>query len=359
MRPARAVYEELRSRAEGLTLADAGEKALLREFLLPLCRAVCGDHGLGDDGGVVPVGAACDLVISTDRVPTDLLARRFGLMSPEAFGRYVMRVNVSDLVAMGATPTASVVTAAFPSAATVNYVIDMMWGCYAESVLLGAPVVSGDTKSAAEESVSACVVGSNDPAKSLRRGPVRPGDLVHVTGTVGAAGAALRWYARKESQPSRVNAVPPVEIENQLLAAIVAPRPRTDLIVDLRRNAAGITGCMDITDGLGQSLVELAAASNVGVTVNLHAIPVASAADWVARSIGIAPIAIVAGIGIDLELLVVTKPDAPPPPDATLIGTVVHGDGVFLQQADDSVEPFPVTGFEHFREKAAHYIGGA
>jgi thiamine-monophosphate kinase len=355
--PANEVYRTVRAHAGLLTLADVGEKRLLDEFLLPLCREACGDHGLGDDGGIVALSGACDIIVSTDRVPTDLLARRFGLMSPEEFGRYVVRVNVSDLVAMGATPMALVIAAAFPPATLVSYVVEMMWGCYDESRVLGASTVGGDTKSSAEESVSACAIGTVETGRAVLRGPIRTGDLVYVTGALGRAGAALRWFGKTDTQRDEIRSrleMPP-GMEEQLRAAITGPRPRTDLLPSLRAGA-GITGCMDITDGLGQSLEELAHASQVQIRVDAPAIPMHPAAAWIAAALRISPLEIVGGIGIDLELVLVTKASSPPLTNAILIGKVMDGSGVTATSADGSTAPLPVTGFEHFRQSATAYL---
>jgi thiamine-monophosphate kinase len=355
---ARLLYEKLCARATGLTLADIGEKRLLEEFLLPLCRAASGeDQGIGDDGAVVAMPFPCDLVISTDRVPTDLLAKQYGLMTPEDFGRYVSRVNVSDLVAMGARPAALVVTSAFPPATGVGYVVEMMWGCYDEGRALGAPAVGGDTKSAGEESVSACAFGTVRPGRALRRGPIQPRDVVYVTGPLGRAGAALRWLGGTDASrgEARERLHAPPGLDARLTEAIVAPRPRTDLLDELQV-LEGIAGCMDITDGLGQSLVELSDASCVRISVGAGMIPLDPAAVWAARALAIAPLELVGGIGLDLELVIVMRGESRPPAKAIRIGEVLEGRGVVVRADDGAVRPFPIRGFEHFRLTASDYL---
>jgi thiamine-monophosphate kinase len=325
------------------SLADVGEKTLLIDYLLPMCRSVCGDHGLGDDAGIltVPVGAV--VAITTDRVPSDLLARKMKLMSPFDFGAYLVRVNVSDLAATGADPLGMVVTSAFKPTERVAYVLEVMWGIYVESARFGCPVVGGDTKDAFEESVSATAVGVAPEGRSVGRGPVKPGMHVYLSGPVGHAGVALRWFMRDESQRRVMAGVAKAStIDHELKEYIVRPKPRVDLAKALRDS--GCPCAMDISDGLGQSLLEIAKANSVDIELNYDQLSFHPSAIQVAKILGLNMRTVLGGIGLDLELVAIG--DALARPDGFhVVGRVVAGDGN-IKFSDG--ETMSIKGYEHF-----------
>jgi thiamine-monophosphate kinase len=351
-----ALYERLQANAEDLRLRELGEKRLLAEYLQPLCRAVCGDAGIGDDTGVLTITPGHEVLVSSDRIPTDLLARQFNLMPTETLGRYIVRVNVSDIAAMVGTPVAIVLSLAFPADTRLRYLLELMWGAYNESVAWGCPVVGGDTKAAAEECLSATVIGEAPIGRAVRRGPVSVGDSVFVTGTVGSAGAALRWFSQTLTDPSR--STPDPGTEASLKAAILAPTPRLDLVSSLRATD-GLVASMDVTDGLGQSLVEIAEPGGLGIEVESDRIPFSGEALWVASALECDPIAFVGGIGNDLQLVLVARPDTQAPAGATRIGVVTEAGGVRLKTSDGRVRDFPISGFEHFSRPPAAFLGSA
>ena len=147
---AESLYRSKLDLAEGKSLSDVGEKKLLGEYLLPICAAVCGDQGLGDDATTLSIPAGSEIVITTDRAPSDLLPRQFGMSATE-FGAYLVRVNVSDLASMGAVPLGLVLTCAFPPDTKLIHVLQFMWGAYTEGARFGCPVVGGDTKASVED----------------------------------------------------------------------------------------------------------------------------------------------------------------------------------------------------------------
>lgn len=352
MRPTPSLLGRLLVTAGSLTLADVGEKVLLGDYLLPLCREVCGDHGLGDDAAVLPGTAESDLVLTTDRVPTDLLAIRFGLMSPANLGRYLVAVNVSDLVATGADPIGTLVTCAMPSETLISELLQTMHGAYVAGAAWGAPVVGGDTKWSAERSLSATAVGLVQKGGRWDRRGASPGDLLYVTGPIGASGAALRYFAGKERGTLRRTLS--ASQEGELAAAIVLPVPRVDLLEPLRR-CGPPSAAIDLSDGLAQCASELAGQSSVKAVIELSRLPIPKVAAAVAEALGKQVIELVLGIGLSLELLIALPSSATPPPLSVRIGHVEQGSGVVVETA--SVQsPLTADGFEHFRRRAIDFV---
>lgn len=333
------------------SLAEVGEKTLLMDYLLPMCRSVCGDHGLGDDAGILTVPAGSVVAITTDRVPSDLLARQMKLMSPFEFGAYLVRVNVSDLAATGADPLGMVVTSAFKPIERVAYVVEVMWGIYVESARFGCPVVGGDTKSGFEESVSATALGMAPEGRSVGRGPVEPGMYVYLSGPVGHAGVALRWFMRNKSQRfGIVKDAKANNVDHELKEYLVRPKPRTDLAKALRDSRCPCA--MDITDGLGQSLLEIAKVNTVDIELDYDRLSFYPAAIQVAKILGLNMRTVLGGIGLDLELVAIG--DALAKPDGFhAVGKVFAGNGN-IRFSDGEI--MSVKGYEHFIQKPNEFL---
>lgn len=347
---AESLYRSKLGLAEGKSLSDVGEKKLLGEYLLPICRAVCGDQGLGDDAATLTVPAGNDIVVTTDRAPSDLLPRQFGLMSSMEFGAYVVRVNVSDLAAMGAVPLGIVLTCAFPPDEKLIHVLQFMWGAYTEGADLGCPVVGGDTKASVEESVSASAVGAVPTGRSVRRGPIKPGMSVYLSGPVGHAGVALRWFAHKTyNERSRLD-TDLESLDQEFREYLVRPRPRIDLARSL--SESGTQCAMDITDGLGQTLAEIATQSNVNIEIDFDSLIIRPSIIRAAELLGLDMHNVLGGIGIDLELVAVGW-ENPSSKDFYPIGRVVDGPGEVSFQGWG---PMPRGGFEHFTMKPRDYL---
>jgi thiamine-monophosphate kinase len=348
---AQELFASMLARAGDATLAEIGEKSLLADFLLPLCRSVCGDHGLGDDAGVLSVYGDNDIVITTDRAPSDLLARQFGLMSPTEFGSYLVRVNVSDLAAEGASPLAMVVASSFKPSELLTYVIEVMWGIYVESEQLGCPVVGGDTKASAEESLAATALGIVPPGMRVGRGPVRPGMRVFLSGPVGHAGVALRWFMRNnENRRSAPQTSAAGSLDHDLREYLVQPKPRIDLAKALC--TSGCPCAMDITDGFGQSLREIATMNQVDIELDYDQVTFYPAVSRAAGILGLDMRAVLGGIGLDLELLAIGD-TASRPQGFHDVGRVTAGRGN-VGFSDGGV--MPIKGFEHFSRTPREFL---
>ena len=200
--------------------------------------------------------------------------------------------NLSDLAASGADPVGLIVSLVAPGSTRVEDVLELYEGI-AET---GVPVLGGDTSAGELLVLSVTALGRAEHIPG--RGGARPGDLLVVTGALGAAGAAFRdrRYVR-----------PPLRIAEGKRLARVA------------------TAMLDVSDGLAQDAGHIAARSGVRCVIELGRVPLAPGAT---RSD--------LGFGEDFELLAAT----PDPLDFTVIGRCEEGEGVA------GIEP---GGWEHFR----------
>jgi thiamine-monophosphate kinase len=214
-------------------------------------------------------------------------------MEPRAIGHRAMAANLSDIAAMGARPVLATVVLGVAEATTQAWILDVYRGMSALAAQHGARIVGGDIVRSPVATLSLTIVGEVSRTRLKRRGGGRAGDVLAVTGPLGAsrAGLELTLRARDVEAPERAAA----------LAAFATPVPR---VREGRWFGASVNvhAMMDCSDGLSTDVGRLARASGCGAEIS--AIPVAGAATAVARAAGEDPRAYALDGGEDFELIV-------------------------------------------------------
>jgi thiamine-monophosphate kinase len=269
------------------TLEELGEFGLLAELER---RGLA--QGIEHDAAVVD-----GLVVTQDAL-VEGVHFRFDLLSWRELGARAAAVNVSDLAASGADPLALLVTLGLPPETALEDVLELYSGLNERRV----PVRGGDTTRADRVMLSVTALGRAERVPG--RAGACPGDIVVVTGPLGAAGAAFR-----------AGRLPPVP----------------DRVAEGRRLAAVATAMLDLSDGLARDAGHIAARSGVRLAVELEDVPLAPGAELDD-----------VGFGEDYELLATTRD----PLDFRVIGRIEEGEGVELTLRG---EPYSLAGWEHFR----------
>jgi thiamine-monophosphate kinase len=264
-----------------MELSQLGELGLLAE--LERRRLV---HNIENDAAQIG-----GLVVTQDAL-VEGVHFRLDWISWRDLGWRAAAVNLSDLAASGADPIGLVVTLATPSRTKVEEVVEL-YGGIAES---GVPVVGGDTTRSELVTLSVTALGRSERVPG--RGGARAGDLLVVTGPLGAAGAAFR--ARRYLRP--------------------APR-----LAEGKRLAGVAHAMIDISDGLARDAGHIARRSGVRCLIDLEAVPLSPGARVDDLD-----------FGEDFELLAAT----PDPLDFTVIGRCEEGSGV---------RGLIAGGWDHFR----------
>jgi thiamine-monophosphate kinase len=177
-------------------------------------------------------------------------------------GWRIWAANVSDIISMGGTPLVGVVTIGMPGSLDVAAIDDLYVGLIDACRAYGTLIAGGDIVSSRDVFVSVALTGVCESGL-LRRDVACVGDLVGVSGPLGASAGGLRLLQRGLAS------------NDALVSAHRRPRPRVSTGLTLLD--AGVTGAMDVSDGLIADLAKLCRASGVAATTDSRLVPVAHA----------------------------------------------------------------------------------
>jgi thiamine-monophosphate kinase len=259
--------------------------------------------GVGDDAAVI------DHFGKQTVVTTDLLLEgvHFDLMyTPlKHLGYKAAIVNLSDIYAMNATPTQLVVSIGISNRFSVEAVSELYEGIYAACSKYGVDLVGGDTSSSQKGLVlSVTAIGEVAPDTFVKRSTAQKGDLLCVSGDLGAAYVGLLFLEReKKIYLESPQVQPDLEGEQYVIGRLLKPEARKDIVAFLAEAGITPTAMMDISDGLSSEIMHLCKQSQLGCVLYEEKIPVAEATRLAAYKFEIDPTACALSGGEDYELL--------------------------------------------------------
>ena len=285
--------------AAGVTVGDLGETALIDRIRGRVPPAPAWVRvGIGDDAAVVEPARGMLDVVTTDTLVEGVHFERSFVPAAE-LGHKTLAVNLSDLAAMGATPRVAVLSLVLPASMAAADLDALVGGMLALADRHQIALVGGNiTRSSGPLVLGMTAIGAVRRRRVLTRAGGRPGDQLWVTGTLGAAAAGLACLLRDPAGHA--------EEDVHLTGCIERyrrPEPRVRIGTLLGRNSAA-RAAIDLSDGLGDGLRQLAQASGVGAVVDGAAVPIDAGAQRWFETQGSDPLdAAIAG-GDDYELLV-------------------------------------------------------
>lgn len=332
----------------GVTIADLGEKALIARYIRPIFNPADDPWGVGDDCALARLPAGHALLASTDRVPADLVSFKAGVLDHAGLGSYLVRLNLSDIAACGGWPLGLLLTFALPSRLPLADFEALIEGVRAEAASLGCPVLGGDLTDAAELSVSATALGSVDPRCALSRSGAKAGDTIFVSRPIGLTPAAFRYLREPERLQPALGSVTVASLLNQFRL------PPLLRLGQALAAAGSCSACMDNTDGLSQSLHELAAASSVRIVLDAAVIELPDVVCRIASACQEEPLNLALSAGADFSLIgALSGPWSADAirdafgPTVRKVGLATDGEGVYLQ-ADGQLTPVQATGWTYY-----------
>jgi len=279
-------------------MSGEGEFDYIRRRLAPLSMSAPGAAGLTDDGAVITAPPGHELAITAD---TLIEGRHFPVgEDPALAARKALRVNLSDLAAMGADPLAYLSCVVWPEDGREARAEAFADGLALDQSEFNIPLIGGDTTRAPGPWVIAITaLGAVPTGRTVRRSGAQIGDVIVVTGTIGDAGLGLKWRQGDLKAPGEDAA-----FFNQRLTL---PQPRHG-VADLVREYAH--AAIDVSDGLLADLRHVCAASGLGAELALDQIPLSEPAKrWcLTRSERGEALLELAAAGDDYELLLTLPP---------------------------------------------------
>lgn len=243
-----------------------GEFAFIETLLRPLAAGSPGALDLGDDAGLIDPPPGASLVVTKDAMvagrhfldddPADLVARK------------LLRVNLSDLAAMGAEPLCYLLALIRPPSIDDAWLEAFTRGLAEDQGIFGIGLLGGDTAGTPGPlTLSLTAIGHLPKGRALRRDAARAGDLIVVSGTLGDGFLGLQVLkgALAADGPDR----------DHLIGRYRLPEPR----MALGRRLRGLAhACIDVSDGLAADLGHILERSQVGAVIEAARVPLSTAA---------------------------------------------------------------------------------
>ncbi len=301
--------------------------------------------GIGDDAAVVAALGA-PLAITTDIMVEGV--HFTGDIPPKALGYKALAVNISDIAAMAGTPKYAVVSLGLREDTEIVFVEDIYRGIVECAKEFGVQIIGGDLTKSSINIINVALTGTVDKAVKQRRDQARAGDIILISGHLGASALGLAAIKSKRTIKA-----------DKLRTAHYYPRPR---VREARLAAAAGCGAIeDISDGLVRDLGNICRAARVGAQVRVENIPIDNETLRISKELNIDPLEAALNGGEDYELIIVSPPNRAKDiissvttqtgTEITVIGKIVGRPGLSLLKGNGSWYQLSGVGYEHFKSR--------
>jgi thiamine-monophosphate kinase len=310
--------------------------------------------GVGDDAAVIQYGQNNATVISTDMLVESV---HFDMMyTPlKHLGYKAVVVNLSDIYAMNAKPKQILVSMAVSSKFTVEALEELYQGMQMACDHYGVDLVGGDTTSSVRGLIlSITAIGEQSPDKIVYRSGAKPGDLLCVTGDLGAAYLGLQILEReKQVFLANPKMQPEFDGQNYLIGRILKPEARKDIIEFFEKANLVPTSMIDISDGLSSEVMHICKQSGTGALVEEMHVPVSELTYQKALDFNTDPIVCAMHGGEDYELLFTINPKEADKIkfnlEISIIGEIIPAaDGIKIQTKAGKLHDLIAQGWTHY-----------
>ncbi|MBK9291639.1 MAG: thiamine-phosphate kinase [Bacteroidetes bacterium] len=273
-------------------------------------------------------------------------------------GYKAVAVNISDIAAMNGRATQIVVGLAVSNRFSVEALDELYAGMRLACERYKVDLVGGDTTSSTSGlMISITVIGEAEEDQITYRSGASQGDLLCVSGDLGAAYMGLLLLEREKAEfRANPNMQPDLEGHDYVLQRQLKPEPRTDIVDALRKAGIKPTAMIDISDGLASEVLHLCKASAVGCHVYENKLPLDPAMLSLCQDFRMVPAVAALNGGEDYELLfTIRQADYPKileVKDVTIIGHMTAEVGqASLITTDQQVIPITAQGWDALRKR--------
>ena len=309
--------------------------------------------GIGDDAAVIGTDDPV-MVVSTDLLVEGI---HFDLMyfPLKHLGYKSVVVNLSDIYAMNATPKQITVSIAISNRFSVEALDELYAGIRAACDYYNVDLVGGDTTSSNKGLIiSVTAIGEGEKDKLVYRSGAKPGDLICITGDVGAAYLGLQIMEReKQLYLSNPGIQPDLEEQKYLVGRQLKPEARKDMIEIFAKAKLVPTAMIDVSDGVSSDLMHICKQSGVGAIIEETGIPIHEEAKLMALKFNLDPITCGLNGGEDYELLFTIDPKDLEKtkilPDIFIMGEITEkSEGVKFHTNGGKIVDMEAQGWVHF-----------
>jgi thiamine-monophosphate kinase len=264
---------------------------------------------VGDDAAVI------DHFGKQTVITNDLLIEgvHFDLMyTPlKHLGYKTVVVNVSDIYAMNATPTQIILGLGISNRFSLEALDEFYEGVYAACEKYNVDLIGGDTSTSQKGFIISCTaIGEVAPDKFVKRSTAQQGDLLCVSGDLGAAFLGLTLLEReKQIFLENPNIQPDLEGEKYIVQRILKPEAGKDIISFFEEKNLMPTSMIDVSDGLSSEILHICRQSKVGCVLYEEKIPIEEETRQAAFKFNLDPTACALSGGEDYELLFTVSQD--------------------------------------------------
>ncbi len=313
------------------------EFELIADLFAPLATGP-GALGLTDDASLIQIPQSQEAVVTTDTLVEGV---HFPAgTDPRKVAQKLLRVNLSDLAAMGAAPLGYWLGVQVTKDGARDWLAKFVEGLRADQTVLGITLMGGDTVTTpGPVALSLTAMGTVPTGGALLRSGAKPGDRIFVSGTIGDGALGLK-AARGECEALDAGA------KAYLIDRLECPTPRLSLGQSLRGHASA---AIDVSDGLVADAWHIAGASNARLVIDADRVPFSPQARAALEGGGATLEELLTG-GDDYELLFTMPPGAAVPQGGdvavTEVGEVAEGEGVRVMKGGKELQ-LARRGFTH------------
>lgn len=338
-------------------LGQLGEFGLIEHLTKHIkLRNASSLKGVGDDAAIINYGQGLT-VVSTDLLIEGI---HFDLSyTPlKHLGYKSVVVNVSDIYAMNARPAQITLSLGLSNRFSVEALEEFYAGVEAACAHYGVDLVGGDTSSSNRGLIiSVTALGEGQAEKLTYRNTAKVGDLICISGNLGAAYLGLQILEReKQLYLSDPNLKPDLEEQSYLIGRQLKPEARKDIIAGFAQNRLVPTSMIDISDGLSSELFHICRQSGVGAFVEESGVPIHPDSEMQAIKFNLDPITCALSGGEDYELLFTIDPSEVDKvkylPDIYIAGEIVPAtDGIKLHTRGGNIHDLKAQGWQHLNQQ--------
>jgi thiamine-monophosphate kinase len=306
-------------------------------------------RGIGDDCAVIDAGGGALLLLTTDML-IERVHFQLDTLTPYQLGARSVAVNLSDIAAMGGTPTYSFISIGSPAHLEIAFMEQFIKGYMDCSLRYGSHLLGGDTVSSPEALViNVAQLGTARHGQVLYRNGARQGDHILVSGFLGDSAAGLELLEHDDVALSTAE-------KEYLIRRHLIPEPCLELGRFLARSGM-VNAAMDLSDGIASDLTHICCQSGVGARIVAGKLPISDPCRHAAEQLGINALSWALFGGEDFELLFTVPTEYVDSLAATVraelgvsivdIGDVVKGKGVELVENGRTLD-ITGQGYHHF-----------